>query len=181
MPPRPVNGRYNVEPRAESPQHAAISPKSPQKTLPIAHDPAARTASTQKYIKTSVSGSAASSPRMEQIPPGLASPVTRRDIAPRARSPNTVMLSPNPEPSTSMQGQPPGLSNKTSQTLRPVRSPEPVRPAKSPEPMRSAKNSDPVRSATSPVPDVSTKISQTLRPVRSPEPKRTVRSPEPVR
>lgn len=181
VPPRPVNGRYNVEPRAESPQHAATSPRSPQKTLQTTLDPAARTASTQKYIKTSVNGSATSSPRMEQIPPGPASPVMRRDLAPRARSPNTVMLSPNPEASISMQGQPPGLSNKTSQTLRPVRSPEPARMAKSPEPMRSAKSSDPVRSATSPIPDMSTKSSQTLRPVRSPEPMRTVRSPEPVR
>ncbi len=169
MPPRPVNSRYNVEPRAESPQYTATSPRSPRKTMPTAPDPAARTASTQKYIKTSVNGSAASSPRMEQIP---ASPAIRRDLAPRARSPNAVMLSRIAEPSTSAQGQHQGSFTKIAETFRPVRSPEPIRTSKSPEP---------VRSARSPVPDLSTKRSQALRPVRSPEPTRAVRSPEPAR
>ena len=172
MPPRPVNGRYHVEPRAESPQQTP--PRSPMKTLPTAPDPAARTASSQKYIKPSVNGSATSSPRVEQIP---ASPAMRRDLAPRARSPNTMMLSQNPEPSMSAPGQQPGLSAKISPTSRPVRSPESTRTAKSPEPM--TRCPDPVRSARSPVPDLSTKTSQTLRPVRSPEPTRTVKSPEP--
>ena len=178
MPPRPVNSRYNVEPRAESPQHTATSPRSPIKTLPTAHDPAARTASSQKYIKTSVNGSATPSPRIEQIP---ASPVMRRDLAPRIRSPNVVMLSRNPEPSTSAQDQQPSSSAKASQTSRPVRSPEPTRKVKSPEPTRPTKSLDPVRSARSLVPELTTKSSQTLRPVRSPEPTRTVKSPESAR
>ena len=179
MPPsRPVNGRYNVEPRAESPQHTATPPRSPLKTLPTASEPAARTASSQKYIKTSVNNSF---PQSEQTRAGLASPAMRHDLALRARSPNTVMPSRSPEPSTSARGPQSGPSAKTSQTLRPVRSPEPTRTARSPEPMRSAKSRDPVRSARSPVPGLSTKSSQTLRPVRSPEPTRTVRSPEPVR
>lgn len=180
-PSRPVNGRYNVEPRAESPQHTATPPRSPLKTLPTGPDPAARTASSQRFIKTSVNESATSSPRMEQTQAGLASPAMRRDLAPRARSPNPVVPSRSPEPSMTARGQQPGLSTKTSQTLRPVRSPEPTRTARSPEPIRSTKSPDPVRSARSPVPDLSTKSSQTLRPVRSPEPTRTVRSPEPVR
>ena len=148
------------------------------KTLTTHPDPAARTASSQKYIKPSVNGSATSSPRMEQIP---ASPAMRRDLAPTAKSPKAVMSPRNPEPPVSAQGQQSGLSTKTSQTLRPVRSPEPTRTAKSPEPIRSAKSADPLRSARSPVPDLSTKSSQTLRPVRSPEPPRTARSPETVR
>lgn len=177
MPPRPVNGRYYVEPRAESPQHTATPPRSPMKTLPTAPDPAARTASSQKYIKPSVNGSATSSPRVEQIP---ASPAMRRDLAPRTKSPNAMLPSRNPEPSMSAQGQQAGLSAKSSQLSRPVRSPEPTRAAKSPEPMRSARSPDPVRPARSPVPDLSTKISQTLRPVRSPEPSRTINGPEPL-
>lgn len=182
MPPsRPVNGRYNVEPRAESPQHTAASPKSPLKTMPTAHDPAARTASSQKYIKTSLNSSAPSSPRLEKIRAGPAAPAVRHDLALRARSPNPVIPSQSPDPSTSARFQQPDLSTKTSQTLRPVRSPEPTRAARSPEPMRSAKSPEPVRSARSPVPGLSTKGSQTLRPLRSPEPTRTVRSPETVR
>lgn len=177
-PSRPVNGRYNVEPRAESPQHTATPPRSPLTTLPTAPDPAARTASSQKYIKPSVNSS---SPQSEQTRAGLASPAMRHDLALRARTPNPVMPPRSPEPSTSARGPQSGLSTKTSQTLRPVRSPEPTRTARSPEPMRSAKSPDPVRSARSPVPGLSTKSSQTLRPVRSPEPTRTVRSPEPVR
>ena len=151
------------------------------KTVRTAPDPAARTASSQKYIKTSVNGSATSSPRTEQTQAGLASPAMRRDIAPCAKSPNPLMPSRSPEPSSSTRAQQPGLSTKTSQTLRPVRSPEPTRTARSPEPVRSAKSPDPVRSSRSPVPGLSTKSSQTLRPVRSPEPTRTVRSPEPMR
>ena len=118
---------------------------------------------------------------MEQIPAGPASPAIRRDLAPRARSPNVTKPSRNPERSTSAQGQHPGLSTKTSQTLRPIRSPEPTRTAESPEPIRSARSPDPVRSARSPVPDLSTKSSQTLRPAKIQEPPRTVRSPETVR
>lgn len=146
--------------------------------IPTAPDPAARTASSQKYIKTSVNGSAASSPRIEHIP---TSPAIRRDLTPKAKSPNTITPSWNSEPSTSAHGQQLGLATKTSQTLRPVRSPEPTRTAQSPEPMRSARSPDPVRSARSPIPDLSTKSPQTLRPVRSREPTRTVRSPEPGR
>ena len=119
-----------------------------------------------------MNGSAASSPRIEQISAGPASPAIRRDLAPRPRSPNALIPSRNPEPSTFAPGQQPGLSAKGSQVLRPVRSPEPMRTAKSP---------DPVRAARSPVPELSTKSSQTLRPVRSPEPTRTARSPETVR
>ncbi len=182
MPPsRPVNGRYNVETRAESPQHNATPPRSPMKALKTAPDPAARTASSQKYIKTSVNSSATPSPQLEQTRAGLASPAMKHDLALRAKSPNAVMPSRSPEPSTSVRDQQPGLSTKTSQTLRPVRSPEPTRTTRSPEPIRSAKSPDPVRSARSPVPGLSTKSSQTLRPIRSPEPTRTVRSPEPVR
>lgn len=151
------------------------------KTLPTASDPAARTALSQEYIKTSVNNSATSSPQLEQTRVGLASPTVAHDLALRARSPNPGMPSRSPEPSTSARGQQLGLSTKTSQTLRPVRSPEPTRTARSPEPVRLAKSPDPVRSAKSPVPGLSTKSSQTLRPVRSPEPTSTVRSPEPVR
>ncbi|CAF9903118.1 MAG: hypothetical protein ALECFALPRED_000137 [Alectoria fallacina] len=180
-PSRAVNGRYNVEPRSESPQHTATPPRSPMKTLRTAPDPAARTASSQRYIKTSVNSSAASSPQLEQTRAGLASPAMRHDLALRARSPNPVMPSRSPEPLTPARSQQPGLSTKTSQTLRAVRSPEPTRMTRSPEPMRSAKSPEPVRSARSPAPGLSTKISQTLRPVRSPEPNRAVRSSEPVR
>ena len=177
MPPRPVNGRYNVETRAESPQYTATSPKSPRKILPTAPDPAARTASSQKYIKPSANGSAASSPRLEQIP---ASPAMRRDLAPRARSPNAVIPSRNPEPSTSAQDQQLGSSTKTSQTSRPVRSPEPLRKVQSPESMKSTRSLDPMISARSPVSELTTKGSQTLRPVRSPEPLRSAQTPSPA-
>ena len=176
MPPRPVNGRYNIAPSAESPQYTATSPKSPRKILSTAPDPAARTASSQKYIKPSMNGSATSSPRVEQIP---ASP--RRDPTPRARSPNAAIPLRNPEPSTSAQDQQLGWSTKTSQTSRSVRSPEPSSKVQSPESMRSTKSLDPMRSAGRPVSESTTKGSQTLRPVRSPEPTRTVRSPEPLR
>ena len=175
MPPRPVNGRYNIEPSAESPQYTATSPKSPRKILSNAPDPAARTASSQKYIKPSVNGSAASSPRLEQIP---ASP--RRDPAPRARSPNAAIPSPNPEPSTSAQDQQLGWSTKSSQSSRPVRSPEPSRKIQSSESMRSTRSLDPLRSARSPVSESTTKGSQTLRPVRSPEPLRSAQTPSPA-
>lgn len=151
------------------------------KTVRIAPDPAARTASSQKYMKTSVNESAIPSPRMEQTQAGPASPALRRELAPRAKSPNPVMPSRSPEPSTSTRAQQPGLSTKISQTLRPVRSPEPTRATRSPEPKNTVKTPTPERSARSPVPGLSTKSSQTLRPVRSPEPNRMVRSPEPVR
>lgn len=142
------------------------------KILPTSRDPAARIASTQKFIKPSVNGSAASSPRLEQVQAGLASPAMQRDIAPRLKSPKHIKPSRSPEPSPSVRAQQPNLSTRTSQTLRPVRSPEPTRTARIPEPVRSARSA---------VPDLSTKTSQTLRSVRSPEPTRTVRSPEPVR
>ena len=146
--------------------------------MSIAPDPAARTASSQKYIKPSANGSAASSPRVEQIP---ASPAMRRDPTPRARSPNAAIPSRNREPSTPAQDQQLGSSTKTSQTSRRVRSPEPSRKVQSPESMRSTRSLDPVRPARNPVTDSTTKGSQMLRPVRSPEPTRTVRSPEPLR
>ena len=138
-----------------------------------------------------MNSSGPSSPRLEQIRAGPAAPAIRHDLALRAKSPNPVVSSrQSPDPSTSARVQQQGLATKTSQSLRPVRSPEPtrtarspelLRSARSPEPMRSAKSPEPVRSARSPVPGLSTKGSQTLRPVRSPEPPRTARSPETVR
>lgn len=145
------------------------------KTLPTTPDPAARTASAQKYVKTSVSRSAATSPKSEQAQGGRSSPAIRKEAALGAKSPNHTIPARDPDPKRIARSPVPGLSTKALQTSRPVRSPEPARTTRSPDPMRLAKTREPVRPTGNPVLGLSTESLQTLRPVRSPEPSRTVR------
>jgi hypothetical protein len=185
VPSRSINGRYQVQERAESPLQAATPPRSPLKKLPTAPDPATRTASSQRYIKTSATRSPLPSPYLDQPSNGHSYEPRKKDRGHRVKSPNPTRAAKSSEPTKTARDAERGLTTKTSQTLRPAGSPEPPRAAHSPEPVRSAKNADTARRVKSPEPETARRVispePETARRVRSPEPGRSSKSPETAR
>ena len=161
MPSRPFNGnRYQVETRAGSPQYSATPPRSPMKFLPTAPESNARVASTQKYIKTSISKSPQPSPRLRQKS-AEQSLLSEKTESPLHNSNSTqVVPARSPEPSRSSQTQEIPLSDKISLRLKDVRKPKPSSSINGPEAGRL------------------TAIPETARRVRSPEPGYSPTSPE---
>ncbi|KAK3175206.1 hypothetical protein OEA41_002452 [Lepraria neglecta] len=181
VPSRSVNGRYQVDVRSESPrspQPSATPPRSPMKPLPTAPDPITRVASSQKYIKTSVSPSPLHSPYLDQSSMKPAKHAEKKDSTLRSRSPNVTRTAESPEPLRSAKSPEPELSTKGSQTLRPPRSLEPKRFMRSPEPATSPQIPETAMRVRSPDLTRATEGTSTARRVKSPEPTRNVKSPE---
>lgn len=185
MPSRSVNGRYQVQERADSPQHAATPPRSPLKTLPTAPDPVTRIASSQKYIKTTATRSPLPSPYLDQPSNGHAKEPKKKDRGHRSKSPNTANASRNPEPTKVVRDAERNMRIKTPQSLRPGRNPDPPGASQSPEPLRRSKNPETARRIKSPEPETARRVispePETARRVRSPEPGRSSNSPETAR
>ena len=174
MPSRSVNGRYQVQDRAQSPQDTASSPRSPTKPLPTAPEKTSRNASSQKHSKGPSSRSPV--PHQDQSSNGHAKQPRRKDHGQTPRSPNTTKVSKSPEPMSVPRDLERGVSSKTSQNLRSARSPEPPRSGHSPESSRPGQSVEAGSHGRIQEPE-------TARRVRSPEPERShqVRSPEPER
>ncbi|KAL9637202.1 MAG: hypothetical protein Q9164_002329, partial [Protoblastenia rupestris] len=199
VPSRSATNRYNLDPRSDSPQKSATPPKSPNKPLPIAPDPAARIASSQKYIKPSRSTN--SSPYANQsttapIKPALEKETTlqvRHNAALSPKSPDQTRSARTPTPDNSVRIQGPdnqtrspklglGISRRlTPEPHRSARSPEPPRPIVSPEPPRSIRSLEPQRYLETSKSQQSMRSPRSQISMRSPEPHLLLRSPGPQR
>ena len=155
------------------------------KPLPTAPDSVTRVATSQKYIKTSVSQSPQQSPYLNQ---SFTKPVKHADRADpmlQPRSPNVARRAENvarraksPELTQASRSPDQYLSTKSSQTLRPVRSPEPARSAVSPEPNMSPQIPETAMRVRSPDLTRAKADTGTARRVKSPEPPKSNRSPD---
>ena len=185
VPSRSVNGRYHVDVRSDSPQSSSTPPRSPMKPLPTAPDSVTRVATSQKYIKTSVSQSPQHSPYLNQSFTKPVKYADRVDPMLQPRSPNVARHAENvarraksPELTQAARSPDQYLSTKSSQTLRPVRSPEPARSAISPEPKMSPQIPEAAMRVRSPDLTRAKADTGTARRVKSPEPPKSDRSPE---
>ena len=185
VPSRSVNGRYQVDVRSDSPQSSSTPPRSPMKPLPTAPDPVTRVASSQKYIKTSVSQSPQHSPYLCQSSTKPAKHADRVDPMLQPRSPNVARHAENVArhakslmPTQATRSPDQYLSTKSSQTLRPVRSPEPARSAVSPEPQMSPRIPETAMRVRSPDLSMAKADTGTARRVQSPELAKSDKRPE---
>ena len=151
------------------------------KPLPTAPDPVARVASSQKYIKTSVSQSPLHSPYLNQSTTRSTKHAERMDAMSQSRSPNLTRPTRSPEPMRTARSPNPYLSTKSSQTLRPTRSPEATRSAASSESRTSPQIPETAMRVRSPDMARAKADIGTVRRVKSPEPQRIVKSPETAR
>ena len=130
------------------------------KGLPQAPEPIARVASSQKYIKTSISKSPQPSPRLRDNSVEQGSLSTKAESLQKVSNSKETRSLQSPEPQKSGRTQDSSLSNKSSQNLRNV------------------KASKQARSIASPEVGKLTAIPETARRVRSPEPGLDSNSPD---
>ena len=139
------------------------------KPLPTAPESVTRVASSQKYIKTSISQSPQHSPYLNQSSTKPAKHADRVDPMLQPRSPNVARHAKSPKPTQAARSPDQYLSTKSSQTLRPVRSPESARSAVSPEAQMSPRIPETAMRVRSPDLSMAKTDTGTARRVRSPE------------
>ena len=173
VPSRSATGRYAVDSRSDSPQHSATPPRSPNKPLPTAPDPVTRIATSQKYIKTSVSRSASNSPHQIQSATGGMKPALKKDTHQSPKNHDN------------------GISPRNVNVGWAPRSPDPSRSGRSPTPDKFARTHESAKYSRSPNMGLGLGPSTTAndngrltssgpsRSAKSPEPRRNVKSPEP--
>ena len=176
--------RYAIESRSKTPQHNATPPRSPNKPLPTAPERVARTATSQKYTKTSVSRSENNSSHPAQSHASGSKSVSRKEVTHSPKSPE-AKLSPrhrnvgwfiqSPDSAGARRSSPPEQIAQTREQGHGSNSSEMglgINPATSSDRNGHSKGQALSRSTKSPEPP---------RSIKSPEPHRPIRSPQPSR